>query len=142
MARPNRGSGTRAFGGLVIERETGRARTRHPREQRGAGAAQRRQDVADDRRNRPRGRFEIVAALHRAFEKFAFGNRAAIIAVPPREDGGGRNRHARIDEQHRRTRQTINWGELLTPAGAERSEEHTSELQSLMRTSSAVFCLK
>src|SRR3546814_5485685 len=63
MARPNRGSGTRAFGGLVIERETGRARTRHPREQRGAGAAQRRQDVADDRRNRPRGRFEIVAAL-------------------------------------------------------------------------------
>src|SRR3546814_3363221 len=38
MARPNRGSGTRAFGGLVIERETGRARTRHPREQRGAGA--------------------------------------------------------------------------------------------------------
>src|SRR3546814_2323535 len=108
MARPNRGSGTRAFGGLVIERETGRARTRHPREQRGAGAAQRRQDVADDRRNRPRGRFEIVAALHRAFEKFAFGNRAAIIAVPPRED---------------------------------RSEEHTSELQSLMRISYAVFCL-
>src|SRR3546814_4969398 len=27
-------------------------------------------------------------------------------------------------------------------AGAERSEEHTSELQSLMRTSYAVFCLK
>src|SRR3546814_5184010 len=26
--------------------------------------------------------------------------------------------------------------------GIERSEEHTSELQSLMRTSSAVFCLK
>src|SRR3546814_5182059 len=29
-----------------------------------------------------------------------------------------------------------------TPARAERSEEHTSELQSLMRTSYAVFCLK
>src|SRR3546814_4918448 len=29
----------------------------------------------------------------------------------------------------------------LTPAGT-RSEEHTSELQSLMRTSYAVFCLK
>src|SRR3546814_6932195 len=27
-------------------------------------------------------------------------------------------------------------------AGAQRSEEHTSELQSLMRTSYAVFCLK
>src|SRR3546814_10338526 len=28
------------------------------------------------------------------------------------------------------------------PAGASRSEEHTSELQSLMRISYAVFCLK
>src|SRR3546814_1663372 len=30
----------------------------------------------------------------------------------------------------------------MTPAEAERSEEHTSELQSLMRISYAVFCLK
>src|SRR3546814_15031284 len=29
-----------------------------------------------------------------------------------------------------------------TPLGAQRSEEHTSELQSLMRISYAVFCLK
>src|SRR3546814_7939387 len=28
------------------------------------------------------------------------------------------------------------------PGGVDRSEEHTSELQSLMRTSYAVFCLK
>src|SRR3546814_6777724 len=33
------------------------------------------------------------------------------------------------------------WG-ALPPAGCRRSEEHTSELQSLMRTSYAVFCLK
>src|SRR3546814_8885450 len=32
--------------------------------------------------------------------------------------------------------------ELLAEAGIERSEEHTSELQSLMRSSYAVFCLK
>src|SRR3546814_2699173 len=32
--------------------------------------------------------------------------------------------------------------ELETPRMMERSEEHTSELQSLMRTSYAVFCLK
>src|SRR3546814_1386561 len=31
------------------------------------------------------------------------------------------------------------WGEMVTAA---RSEEHTSELQSLMRISYAVFCLK
>src|SRR3546814_2363785 len=30
----------------------------------------------------------------------------------------------------------------LTPAEVDRSEEHTSELQSLMRISYAVFCLK
>src|SRR3546814_7063337 len=31
---------------------------------------------------------------------------------------------------------------MIAWAGAERSEEHTSELQSLMRISYAVFCLK
>src|SRR3546814_8726346 len=31
---------------------------------------------------------------------------------------------------------------MLGPTGHERSEEHTSELQSLMRISYAVFCLK
>src|SRR3546814_1402348 len=31
---------------------------------------------------------------------------------------------------------------ILSPANGERSEEHTSELQSLMRISYAVFCLK
>src|SRR3546814_3830661 len=31
---------------------------------------------------------------------------------------------------------------LLLPGGVRRSEEHTSELQSLMRISYAVFCLK
>src|SRR3546814_8297623 len=31
---------------------------------------------------------------------------------------------------------------LVPPSVVDRSEEHTSELQSLMRTSSAVFCLK
>src|SRR3546814_1079119 len=32
--------------------------------------------------------------------------------------------------------------EIVTPVGPARSEEHTSELQSLMRNSYAVFCLK
>src|SRR3546814_2606219 len=33
-------------------------------------------------------------------------------------------------------------GQIMLPVLAERSEEHTSELQSLMRISYAVFCLK
>src|SRR3546814_11429919 len=40
----------------------------------------------------------------------------------------GRNSHSRL--------------ETLCPVGSIRSEEHTSELQSLMRISYAVFCLK
>src|SRR3546814_9700205 len=37
---------------------------------------------------------------------------------------------------------TGDWGLAGTAAGGQRSEEHTSELQSLMRISYAVFCLK
>src|SRR3546814_5705516 len=33
-------------------------------------------------------------------------------------------------------------GAILLPAGGQRSEEHTSELQSLMRISYAVLCMK
>src|SRR3546814_9934705 len=44
------------------------------------------------------------------------------------------------DAQHRRPRQIRN--SANSAASPTRSEEHTSELQSLMRTSYAVFCLK
>src|SRR3546814_3317931 len=37
---------------------------------------------------------------------------------------------------------TQHWLDLFRQAGRQRSEEHTSELQSLMRISYAVFCLK
>src|SRR3546814_9193498 len=41
-----------------------------------------------------------------------------------------------------RARDDVTIEERRTLLEAERSEEHTSELQSLMRISSAVFCLK
>src|SRR3546814_3485492 len=61
-------------------------------------------------------------------------------------DAVGRRRPGPLVAAHRiaRARQTL-WGRPPTPAqGGKlgRSEEHTSELQSLMRTSNAVFCLK
>src|SRR3546814_1646480 len=37
--------------------------------------------------------------------------------------------------------QMLRWQEPSTPGGAHRSEEHTPELKSLMRQSSAVHCL-
>src|SRR3546814_4016116 len=71
---------------------------------------------------------------------------ADALAVRSADDHirlGGDDAHLRLDRRPRR----IGLGE---PAGIDRhrtrsdrrSEEHTSELQSLMRTSYAVFCLK
>src|SRR3546814_8903851 len=48
--------------------------------------------------------------------------------------GGPVIRHDQIEIEHQPLK--------LTHAQTRRSEEHTSELQSLMRTSYAVFCLK
>src|SRR3546814_7237547 len=50
----------------------------------------------------------------------------------------------RLSRRSRRHRPpTSDWGERLTRrCGDRRSEEHTSELQSLMRNSYAVFCLQ
>src|SRR3546814_10075269 len=39
-------------------------------------------------------------------------------------------------------RAVVRWAARALPVGDVRSEEHTSELQSLMRNSYAVFCLK
>src|SRR3546814_9419488 len=44
-----------------------------------------------------------------------------------------------LPRQHRRADETVQLGK---ERAGERSEEHTSELQSLMRISYAVFCLK
>src|SRR3546814_5184081 len=52
----------------------------------------------------------------------------AVVAAAARRDGA---------EMHRRR-----WAELALSGRRRRSEEHTSELQSLMRISYAVFCLK
>src|SRR3546814_4050838 len=58
---------------------------------------------------------------------FRSGGVRAVRAGHADERGGGGGKHPRVA------------GARLVP---QRSEEHTSELQSLMRTSYAVFCLK
>src|SRR3546814_4833441 len=50
-----------------------------------------------------------------------------------------RRRHQHIDTDRIASADAVN---LLLPPQIRRSEEHTSELQSLMRISYAVFCLK
>src|SRR3546814_5279765 len=70
----------------------------------------------------------------RAFE-------AAGIAGPWVQDNHSRSARGVLRGLHYQVRQTQ--GKLVrATAGAVRSEEHTSELQSLMRISYAVFCLK
>src|SRR3546814_2701350 len=72
-------------------------------------------------------RSEIMVAFKQVdvfTQRGLFGNPVAVIL-----DGGG----LAVDDMQRIAR----WTNL-----SERSEEHTSELQSLMRISYAVFCLK
>src|SRR3546814_3539620 len=58
--------------------------------------------------------------------------------LPPQRHPGDAAAAARPAQRYRRARRPFRRG----GEGAERSEEHTSELQSLMRISYAVFCLK
>src|SRR3546814_2442133 len=61
--------------------------------------------------------------------------RSCLLPVPVRRRGAAGAHQAR-DSQHNSS------GELTCSSPRQRSEEHTSELQSLMRISYAVFCLK
>src|SRR3546814_8106861 len=64
-------------------------------------------------------------------------SRDARICAPVRCDAGARRRAAR-----RRRGTGVQAADAHLRGRADRSEEHTSELQSLMRISYAVFCLK
>src|SRR3546814_1837966 len=87
---------------------------------------------ADDRaRPAEEGRVpQVVALLHRAVEQVAFARQFLHIAQVALHRVGRIEMVRRLHQRQPRV--------LLEP----RSEEHTSELQSLMRISYAVFCLK
>src|SRR3546814_7656734 len=74
----------------------------------------------DDNRSGSAGAGDLERAAHRRFELGGIGDQEYML-------GGGA--HDRADRC------------FLERVGADRSEEHTSELQSLMRISYAVFCL-
>src|SRR3546814_2559113 len=99
----------------------------HPRARRGADGRdvpQRACAVPPDHRHRP-----LMVAGDDATARRVDGKRVEPLADrDTRADGAGR----RVEQKDRG---------LVADAGA-RSEEHTSELQSLMRISYAVFCLK
>src|SRR3546814_2527834 len=92
----------------------------------GVAASQRRSDLPGHQQER-----EIPRAYHR---NHALRLAHRVIDCPPAIGRWHRERFVR----HRRN----NIGEHPEICCAARSEEHTSELQSLMRISYAVFCLK
>src|SRR3546814_6706312 len=61
---------------------------------------------------------------------------------PPRAPSAFMRKSALIPSRCRRVKRCDVSVKLLSAVALSRSEEHTSELQSLMRTSYAVFCLK
>src|SRR3546814_8137800 len=96
-----------------------------------------------------------AGAGHRGVHDVERQWRAARIAPQPEAQQGAARTNHPADDQDRRRSLRARGGSLcarrsgagVPPPGAElwlhaRSEEHTSELQSLMRISYAVFCLK
>src|SRR3546814_5731253 len=86
----------------------------------------------------------LQARLLDAFQKPAHAgiehfHAQEIVAGARQRDFLGGLAHAEADFQHGGRAAPKSQGEIKRPG---RSEEHTSELQSLMRISYAVFCLK
>src|SRR3546814_5193552 len=83
--------------------------------------------------------FETFDAAIVDFERDTWRGAAGRTVVPAEDDDGG-DLHGLLATSERRY---ISAGRSLAAArNRARSEEHTSELQSLMSTSYAVFCLK
>src|SRR3546814_3321247 len=78
----------------------------------------------------------------RAIRLVGEGNGKGVVSDDKTRDGGNGDRE-RGDQAaaHREAPGVISVPSLLRRRRAARSEEHTSELQSLMRISYAVFCL-
>src|SRR3546814_7538381 len=83
------------------------------------------------------GREDDAAPLLPAQEAVAPGGVVGRETV-----AGDGDQPAAIGETGERSAEVLGRGGAVAPRDPRRSEEHTSELQSLMRISSAVFCLK
>src|SRR3546814_2591684 len=75
-------------------------------------------------------------SLHRGLITLPLAAQQSTVTFWPREESGIRTRPANRRKAARAAVLTLEY------LGFPRSEEHTSELQSLMRISYAVFCLK
>src|SRR3546814_13306212 len=72
----------------------------------------------------------------------SLGIQTVVIPGRPGFDQRPHHTHARLEGEFMRASRLFARNVCLSKAAGIRSEEHTSELQSLMRISYAVFCLK
>src|SRR3546814_4873459 len=75
------------------------------------------------------------------FQASPLGDRRANDQIPDFFVQGAGGVYSTVGDLAR-WQHALNTGRVISPALYARSEEHTSELQSLMRISYAVFCLK
>src|SRR3546814_6811325 len=83
-----------------------------------------------------------ICAFHAATETGTLGRRSRCSGLRADRASGQSGGSRGNGQARRRTRRGKNEEVSGVPARHVRSEEHTSELQSLMRISYAVFCLK
>src|SRR3546814_5831795 len=88
-----------------------------------------------------RGRRLAVCLAYRLPAGFAFGDKGRKIG-PTARNGYGLLVSSPVSLGHHAAGPARQTGAKFDQPNAGRSEEHTSELQSLMRNSYAVFCLK
>src|SRR3546814_4879581 len=80
---------------------------------------------------------------HGAFDPKTMGTVPNVgLMAQQAEEYGSHDKTFEITEDGIANITDLDTGEVLLTQNVERSEEHTSELQSLMRISYAVFCLK
>src|SRR3546814_2162392 len=77
-----------------------------------------------------------------AMSRFQVADKAEIIMHAPGRAGIDQRSPPRRDQRRGENQMQDEMRACHLPVGIGRSEEHTSELQSLMRISYAVFCLK
>src|SRR3546814_6625823 len=107
--------------------------------------------TADQAGGRNGSEIAAVEAVGRSVEQEQFVGPEDAAAAPDRQRsamavGRARDRDGAPVDRYRRTaaadQRARMRGDMLEQRDADGSEEHTSELQSLMRISYAVFCLK
>src|SRR3546814_8749146 len=94
------------------------------------------------RKQRPRGGFVHHRLAHQRDRRAAIAQELVVERLPRLAPTTARGPIVAQPHDHQLAERVVEIGGIIGAARGLRSEEHTSELQSLMRTPYADFCLK